>query len=107
MQLIRYEKNPIIMPNIDHEWEKGGVFNCAATIYENKVLLLYRAIGNYETYVSTFGLALSSDGYNFKTFAEPIMIPDADFEKFGIEDPRITYLDNKYYRFYKPAIVKR
>ena len=100
MKLIRYEKNPILMPNIDHEWEKGGVFNCAATIYENKVLLLYRAIGNYETYVSTLGLALSSDGYKFKTFAEPIMIPDADFEKFGIEDPRITYLDNKYYVTY-------
>jgi predicted GH43/DUF377 family glycosyl hydrolase len=100
MQLDRYDKNPVVTPNPDHEWEKGAVFNCGATIYQDQVILLYRAIGNYETYVSTFGLATSSDGYNFQTFSEPAMTPDADFEKYGIEDPRITFLEEKYYVTY-------
>lgn len=100
MNLDRYDKNPILTPNPDHEWEKGAVFNCGATIYQNQVILLYRAIGNYETYISTFGLATSSDGYNFQTFSEPVMIPEADYEKFGIEDPRITFLEDKYYITY-------
>ncbi|MHA2363085.1 MAG: glycoside hydrolase family 130 protein [Candidatus Hodarchaeales archaeon] len=100
MQLIRYEKNPVVVPNPDHEWEQGAVFNCAATLYQDDVILLYRAIGNYETYISTFGLAKSSDGYNFETFSEPIMKPEADFEKYGIEDPRITFLEGKYYITY-------
>ncbi|MHA1988336.1 MAG: glycoside hydrolase family 130 protein [Promethearchaeota archaeon] len=100
VSLTRYSKNPIISPNPDHDWEKGGVFNCAATMFNDKVFLLYRAIGDYETYISTFGLAQSEDGYTFETFEKPIMEPGADYEKFGIEDPRITYLDEKYYITY-------
>lgn len=98
--LTRYSKNPIITPNTDHAWESGGVFNCAATLFNDKILLLYRAIGDYETYISTFGLALSDDGYKFEQYENPIMEPEADFERFGIEDPRITFLDNKYYIAY-------
>ncbi len=100
MRLIRYEGNPIVIPNPNHEWEKGGVFNCGATIFNEEVLLLYRAIGNYDTYVSTLGLAKSKDGYNFETFAEPVMKPEAEYERFGVEDPRITLLEGKYYITY-------
>ncbi len=98
--LTRYSKNPILKPNPTHHWEKGGVFNCAATMFEEKVLLLYRAIGDYDKYISTLGLALSEDGYTFERFDEPVMIPDADFDRFGVEDPRITFLEGKYYIAY-------
>jgi predicted GH43/DUF377 family glycosyl hydrolase len=100
VQLERYKKNPIISPNPNHEWEQGGVFNCAATIFNDEVLLLYRAIGNYETYISTLGLATSKDGYHFRTFDNPIMKPEEEFEKYGVEDPRITHLEGKYYITY-------
>lgn len=100
MQLTRYKNNPVVQPKANNEWEQSAVFNCAATIYKNDVLLLYRAIGDYKTYISTFGLAKSSDGYNFETFPEPAMKPEADFEKYGIEDPRITFLKEKYYITY-------
>jgi predicted GH43/DUF377 family glycosyl hydrolase len=100
VQLERFKNNPIIVPNPDHGWEKGGVFNCAATMFNDEVLLLYRAIGDYDTYVSTLGLAKSKDGYNFTTFDEPIMKPEKEFEKYGVEDPRITLLEGKYYIAY-------
>ncbi|MHA2297724.1 MAG: glycoside hydrolase family 130 protein [Candidatus Hodarchaeales archaeon] len=100
MQLIRYENNPILKPRPDRDWEKGAVFNCAATEFNDEILLLYRAIGNYETYISTLGLAKSKDGFNFETFADPVMRPEADYEKFAVEDPRITFLDDKYYITY-------
>ncbi|MHA1978536.1 MAG: glycoside hydrolase family 130 protein [Candidatus Hodarchaeales archaeon] len=100
VSLTRYSKNPIIVPNASHDWEKGGVFNCAATMFNKQVVLLYRAIGNYDTYISTFGLATSKDGYNFDLYPDPIMVPEAEYEKFGIEDPRITFLDERYYITY-------
>jgi predicted GH43/DUF377 family glycosyl hydrolase len=100
IKLTRYTNNPIITPNLSHEWEKGGVFNCAATIFNDEVLLLYRAIGNYDTYISTLGLAKSVDGYNFTTYDEPVMRPEEEYEMYGVEDPRITYLEGKYYVVY-------
>ena len=98
--LKRYEKNPILKPIPDHDWEKGGVFNCAATIFEGDVVLLYRAIGDYDAYISTLGLARSKDGLNFERYSEPVFSPEQDFEKYGVEDPRITYLEGKYYIAY-------
>lgn len=98
--LTRYSKNPILEPIPTHDWEKGGVFNCAATLFQGKVLLLYRAIGDYKKYISTLGLALSEDGYSFERFNEPVMNPEVDFERFGVEDPRITFLEGKYYIAY-------
>ncbi|MFX1282975.1 MAG: glycosidase [Promethearchaeota archaeon] len=100
IQLKRFEKNPIIKPNPNHNWEKGGVFNCAATTFGDEILLLYRAIGDYDTYISTLGLARSKDGFNFETYDEPVMIPEEDFERYGVEDPRITFLEGKYYIAY-------
>ncbi|MFX0013160.1 MAG: glycosidase [Promethearchaeota archaeon] len=100
MRLVRYNKNPVIKPNPAHAWEKEAVFNCAACQFKGEILLLYRAIGNYKTYISTIGLAKSQDGYKFQTFSKPAMKPEKDFEKYGVEDPRITYLEDKYYITY-------
>ncbi|NHJ01176.1 MAG: glycosidase [Candidatus Heimdallarchaeota archaeon] len=98
--LERYKKNPVLKPNPNYEWQQGAVFNCGATLFKEKIILLYRAIGNYETYISTLGLAESDDGYNFKARPEPVMVPEEPFEKYGVEDPRITWLEGKYYICY-------
>jgi predicted GH43/DUF377 family glycosyl hydrolase len=100
LQLKRYKNNPIIIPDQSSWWEKKAVFNCAV-LYDGKVIhMLYRAIGEYENYVSRIGYASSSDGFTFTKNKEPVLFPELDYERFGIEDPRLISVDNKTYVTY-------
>lgn len=51
----------------------------------------------YLTSISHFRIARSKDGINFNIDEKPAMTPANIYEKFGIEDPRITYLDDTYW----------
>ncbi len=87
---------PLFRPR-DLPWEKMGVLNAAATVYNGKILLLYRAVG--DDHVSRFGTAVSSDGVHFEyTSDQPIFAPDPNstYETLGVEDPRISYINGKY-----------
>jgi len=100
LQLKRYKNNPIIIPDQTSWWEKKAVFNCAV-LFDGKVIhMLYRAIGEYENYVSRIGYASSSDGFIFTKNKEPVLFPELDYERFGIEDPRLISVDNKIYVTY-------
>lgn len=100
LQLKRYKNNPIIIPDQSSWWEKKAVFNCAV-LYDGKAIhMLYRAIGEYENYVSRIGYASSSDGFTFTKNKEPVLFPELDYERYGIEDPRLISVDNKTYVTY-------
>ena len=100
LQLKRYKNNPIIVPDQTSWWEKKAVFNCAV-LYDGKVVhMLYRAIGEYENYISRIGYAYSSDGFLFTRNKEPVLYPELDYERFGIEDPRLISVDKKTYLTY-------
>ena len=98
--LQRYEKNPILIPNEANWWESKAVFNCAILHYENKFHMLYRAIGEYERYISRIGYASSTDGYSFARSNHIALEPTQGYEKYGIEDPRIVEIDNQVYITY-------
>jgi len=54
---------------------------------------------------SILGLAESDDGFNFKVSDKPFMTPSdsgifKDYEEYGIEDPRITYIEGEYFITY-------
>jgi predicted GH43/DUF377 family glycosyl hydrolase len=51
----------------------------------------------YLTSISHFRIARSSDGLDFTIDSEPAMTPANRYEKFGIEDPRITEIDGTYW----------
>lgn len=98
--LQRYEKNPILMPNEANWWESKAVFNCAILHYENKFHMLYRAIGEYERYISRIGYASSTDGYSFTRSNNIALEATQDYEEYGIEDPRMVEIDNQVYITY-------
>jgi beta-1,2-mannobiose phosphorylase / 1,2-beta-oligomannan phosphorylase len=98
--LQRYKKNPILIPNEANWWESKAVFNCAILHYENKFHMLYRAIGEYERYISRIGYASSTDGYSFARSNHIALEPTQDYEKYGIEDPRMVEIDNQVYITY-------
>jgi beta-1,2-mannobiose phosphorylase / 1,2-beta-oligomannan phosphorylase len=98
--LKRYSKNPILLPNKDTWWESEAVFN-PAILYDGKeVHMLYRAIGEYERYISRFGYACSTDGFNFERKNGIAFQPTKRYEKYGIEDPRLMTINNQVYLSY-------
>ena len=110
-RLERLKDKPILTSIEKHEWEKAAVFN-AATIYEDgKVHLFYRASNNKfildtekpeskNKFVSSIGYAVSEDGIHFQRFDKPVLVGETPQEAWGVEDPRITKLDGKYYMLY-------
>jgi len=109
--------NPIISPNAatkfycpitkdSVDWESNDTFNPAATIYDGKVVVLYRAedksgegIGGR---TSRLGYAWSEDGLNFQRKSTPVFYPDNDSQKElewpgGCEDPRLTVTEDGLY----------
>ncbi len=101
IRLTRYEGNPILSPNPSNQWESKAVFNPGAVLKDGQVFLLYRAIGEYETYISRLGLAVSKDGFNFERKSKvPLIKPTANYNRWACEDPRITKIDDTYYITY-------
>jgi len=53
--------------------------------------------GCYLTSISHLRIARSKNGLDFEIDKKPAMFPENKYEKFGIEDPRVTLIDGKYY----------
>lgn len=94
---IPYEHNPIMRPK-GESWESSNLYNPAALVVDDEVLLLYRA--HAQDIVSHVGLARSSDGFTFEREETPILSPEHDYERYGCEDPRVVYIDGTYYLTY-------
>lgn len=94
---VKYENNPILTAG-DYEWESKNVLNPTAVVKDGKVYLLYRAQTHDMT--SYIGMAVSEDGFNFIKEKEPVMVPTEEYEKAGVEDPRIVEFDGTYYMTY-------
>ncbi len=101
MKLLRYEKNPVLEANSLNQWESGAVFNCGVTFTGGgDIFMLYRAVPSgyqkapsgtgYINYISSIGCAVSKDGYNFRRYDKPVIVPDGKSDIYGCEDPRIT-----------------
>jgi len=99
MELVtRYEKNPILTRK-DVPFEVATVHNAGVTKYKGGYIMLFRS--HRFNGRSILGLARSRDGFTFEVDGEPFMEPAtsgdfADYEAFGVEDPRITYLDGEF-----------
>ncbi len=101
--LERYPGNPILTPT-KLWWESRWVYNCGATLFGGKVALLYRAQGADS--ISRFGLALLDEGAHVvERSPYPVFEPAAgnEWEQLGVEDPRITQHNGRYYICYTAA----
>jgi beta-1,2-mannobiose phosphorylase / 1,2-beta-oligomannan phosphorylase len=100
----RAAENPLLAPT-SRWWESKGVFNPGiAEGPDGTIHILYRAMGN--DMISRFGYARTRDGVTIEArSAEPVFEPELgdEYERLGIEDPRITVLDGGYYITYTAA----
>jgi len=107
----RASETPILSPQ-GAGWESAGVFNPAVAVLRSestersaegmpfgKIVMLYRAQDAAGT--SRIGYAESTDGIHFTRRAEPVLSPEADYEKDGgVEDPRLQKFGDTYYLTY-------
>jgi beta-1,2-mannosidase len=96
----RSKLNPILVPNQANAWEAKKLYNPGAVFYDGQYHLFYRAMGQGAGWQSAIGYAVSHDGENFKRFSAPLLTGDGENEKRGLEDPRITKIDDTFYMTY-------
>ncbi len=109
----RSPHNPILVPSKQRSWETFATFNwspVASNTDKKTIHVLYRAmsepdlIPTYGLRISSIGYAKSSDGAHYSGHTQLIK-PELDWERYGCEDPRVTYLNGKYYIFYTALSV--
>lgn len=113
--LQRAPENPIIRPYGGSGWESDAVFNAGALYLDDKVHLVYRAIGS--SGLSVFGYASSGNGTRISERSpEPSFVcgklkitGTKDLPRYpyssggswwGSEDPRLTRIDDTIYMTY-------
>ncbi len=94
----RISEKPVLSPQ-GSSWESAGTFNPAVIEKDGKFVMLYRAQDANGT--SRLGYAESSDGIHFVRRSEPVLAPEAGYEKDGgVEDPRLIKIADTYYLTY-------
>lgn len=99
---VRHEGNPIVTAD-DVPYPCNTVFNAAACRFGDRYLMLLRVEG-FDGH-SHLTLAFSDDGCHFVVQQHPWVTPSEDpdyepFERYGVEDPRITQIEDVYYITY-------
>jgi len=94
----RYTKNPILTKK-DIPYPVATVHNAGVIKFENKYIMLFRS--HLLNGRSIIGLAESDNGYEFNAHPEPFLIPATAgvyklYEEYGVEDPRITFIEGEY-----------
>lgn len=105
IKLRRLQKEPILFPRKENNWEAAAVFNCAAIFDNGLVHIIYRASdiapnGKEGPYINRLGYAVSKDGIHFNRLEQPILTNDVPQESRGAEDPRIVKIDDTFYMIY-------
>ena len=98
-QNILATKHGVILEKSERSFEELGVLNPAIYQDENTVHMFYRAAkrGNFSTIgYCRFEGPLTLD----ERHTEPIFVPEYIYEIHGVEDPRITKIDDTFYMTY-------
>ncbi|MCX6173133.1 MAG: glycoside hydrolase family 130 protein [Ignavibacteriales bacterium] len=102
MSIEKYSKNPILTKDMV-PFNVNSIFNPGAVKYGDKYLLLCRV--EMPDGRSSFVLAESKDGIGFEVNEKPTLSPEDhkycfEYVNWGIEDPRVTKIDDRYFILY-------
>ncbi|MFL6463385.1 MAG: glycoside hydrolase family 130 protein [Bryobacteraceae bacterium] len=93
----RVSQTPLLSPQ--SSWSELALFNPTAIRAGSKTVLLFRAQDRHHT--SRIGYAESSDGLHFTMRPDPVLMPEAPYERNGgVEDPRVVEINGLYYLTY-------
>jgi len=91
--ITRFPGNPILTKE-DVPYPVATVHNAAVVKHIHEYIMIFRS--HRLNGRSVLGLARSSDGYKFEVAPKPLMTPSDEYDEYGVEDPRITYIDGDY-----------
>jgi beta-1,2-mannobiose phosphorylase / 1,2-beta-oligomannan phosphorylase len=97
--MIEVEKHGILLSKTDFEFENDGVLNPAVIREGDSVYVFYRAVrkGNF----STIGYCRLDGPLSIaERWDRPFIVPEYDYELQGVEDARITKIEDIYYMTY-------
>jgi predicted GH43/DUF377 family glycosyl hydrolase len=100
----RSPHNPLFSPDPKNPWEAHAVFNWSPALIGGTLHLLYRAESEPDLItgqqsVSVIGKTTTTDGLTFNE-RQPFITPQEEWERYGCEDPRVTFFEGTYYIFY-------
>ncbi len=98
MPIQRYLNNPILTKD-DVPYPVATVHNAGVVKHNNTYIMIFRS--HKLNGRSILGKAESPDGYDFKVDPKPFMVPATEgifkiYEEYGVEDPRIVYMEGEY-----------
>ena len=96
--MVAVKNEGIILEKTGLEFENKGVFNPACILVDGITHMFYRAINQND--ISSIGYCQLVDNKVIKRLEKPVLFPEHDYEKMGVEDPRITLQDQTFYLFY-------
>lgn len=96
--MITVKDEGIILEKTNLEFENKAVLNPACIQVDDITHMFYRAINQHD--ISSIGYCQLKNSKVVKRLKEPVLFPEYDYEKEGVEDPRITLLEGTYYLFY-------
>ena len=98
MIIDRYQNNPILSKD-SVPYPVATVHNAGVVKHKDTYIMIFRS--HKLNGRSILGKAESRDGFNFTVSPEPFMVPATEgvfkeYEEYGIEDPRIIFLEGEY-----------
>jgi predicted GH43/DUF377 family glycosyl hydrolase len=96
--MLKIKDEGIILEKTNLEFENKSVFNPACIQVKDITHMFYRAVSQYN--ISSLGYCQLKDNKIIKRLERPVLFPEHDYERRGLEDPRITFLEGTYYLFY-------
>lgn len=96
--LKRYDHNPIIVADPTSRWFPVKAYNATVVKTGGVYSMLFRGVG--DDWISRILLATSTNGLDFDIQPNPVIIPENPWEDKGCEDPRMIYLEGKYWTTY-------
>jgi predicted GH43/DUF377 family glycosyl hydrolase len=98
MNLQRHPANPLLLPDPASDWETHNVFNPSVIYHAGLFHMHYRAQGL--DWISRIGYAVSTDGVDWNRLRRPVLEPHNNADARGVEDPRVTEIDGRFYMCY-------
>lgn len=97
--MINVRSEGVILEASENEFENQAVLNPACIEANGVTHMFYRAVRKGDM-VSSIGYCRLEGNKAVQRSDKPVLFPEHDYERMGIEDPRIVLLDGVYYLFY-------
>ena len=97
--MINVNKHGVILNKRNLDFEIEGVLNPAVYFDGTIIHFFYRAVAKQNR--STIGYCKMSDPFTIiEQYDFPVIVPEHEYEKHGVEDPRIVKIDDLFYLSY-------